>query len=215
MFLVRDARLPNPVVIDLYRLRSSAEHTYDLPLHFRGQLITTDVKYDAATTVQHALGSRAGYQHIWREATATTDSVVRLTWLTGNRYYSAITSAGAGTEVIFGRIGAGDPNFNLIPEPMMIVRHRGADQLFATVIEPHGYFSEPEERSVDARGSLQQVRVLGTSDDASVVEVTGANGLRWTVMVNDGPASATTHHSVTAGGTTYEWTGNYRIAGLR
>ena len=52
MFLVRDARLPYPVVIDLYRLRSSAEHTYDLPLHFRGQLIETNVKYDAATTVQ-------------------------------------------------------------------------------------------------------------------------------------------------------------------
>ncbi|MFL5562078.1 MAG: alginate lyase family protein [Gemmatimonadaceae bacterium] len=215
MFLVRDSRLPHPVVIDLYRLRSSAEHTYDLPLHFRGQLIATSVKYDAATTEQHALGSRAGYQHIWREATARSDSAVRLTWLTGDRYYSAITSAGAATEVVFGRIGAGDPNFNLVPEPMMIVRHRGSDQLFATVIEPHGYFSEPEERSVDARGSLQNVRVIATTGDASVIEVTGANGVRWTVMVNDGPASTTARHAVTAGGRTYEWTGNYMIDGLR
>jgi hypothetical protein len=215
MFLVRDARLPYPVVIDLYRLRSGVEHNYDLPLHFRGQLIATNVKYDAATTVQRALGTRAGYQHIWGEATARTDSAVRLTWLTGNRYYSAITTAGTGTEVIFGRIGAGDPNFNLIPEPMMIVRHRGGDQLFATVIEPHGYFSEPEERSVDARGTLTDVRVIGTTSDASIVEVTGANGLRWTVMVNDGPASATATHTVTAGGRSYSWTGNYMVEGVR
>ena len=215
MFLVRDARLAYPVVVDLYRLRSDSPHTYDLPLHYRGQLIATNVKYDAATTAQQALGSRAGYQHLWREATAKTDSAVRLTWLTGNRYYSAITSAAPGAEVIFGRIGAGDPNFNLTPEPMMIVRHQAADQLFATVIEPHGYFSEKEERSVDARGKLQQVRVIATTADASVVEVTGANGLQWTIMVNDGPASATQHHTVTAGGKTYEWTGNYSVEGLR
>ena len=140
---------------------------------------------------------------------------MRLTWLTGNRYYSAITSAGPGAEVTFGRIGAGDPHFNLIPEPMMIVRRKAADQLFATVIEPHGFFSEKEERSVDARGSLQQVRVIATTADASVIEVTGANGLQWTIIVNDGPASSTQRHRVTAGGKTYEWTGNYAVEGLR
>src|SRR2546423_3426602 len=41
MLLVRDARLPYPVVVDLFRLASTggAPHTYDYPLHFRGQLI--------------------------------------------------------------------------------------------------------------------------------------------------------------------------------
>jgi hypothetical protein len=215
MFLVRDARLPYPVVIELYRLRASSEHSYELPLHFRGQLIATNVKYDAATAEQRTLGTKAGRQHIWVEARGRSDSAVRLTWLTGNRYYTAITNAGAGAEVIFGRIGAGDPNFNLIPEPMMIVRRDASDQLFATVIEPHGYFSEPEERSVDARGKLSDVRTLATTDDASIVEVTGADGLRWTVMVNDGPASPTATHSVTANGKTYTWTGNYKVEGVQ
>ena len=215
MFLIRDARLEHPVVVDLYRLTSSTPHSYDLPLHFRGQLIATNAKYDAATTTQQALGTTAGYQHLWREATAKSDSAVRLTWLTGNRYYSAITSAGPGSEVIFARIGAGDPTFNLVSEPMMIVRRRAANQLFATVIEPHGYFSEKEERSVDARGKLQQVRVIATTADASVIQVSGADGLRWTIMVNDGAASTTQHHVVTVGGKTYEWTGNYAVEGLR
>jgi hypothetical protein len=216
MFLLRDARLEHPVVVDLYRIRSSKEHRYDLPLHYRGQLISTSVRYMPATEAQAALGKQAGYQHIWDEAAGTSnDSTVRLTWLTGNRYYSAMTAGGGVTFVVFGRIGAGDPNFNLIPEPMMIVSRESADQLFATVIEPHGYFSEKEERSVDARGKLQQVRVIATTADASVVEVTGANGLQWTIMVNDGPASATQHHTVTAGGQTYEWTGNYSVEGLR
>jgi hypothetical protein len=59
------------------------------------------------------------------------------------------------------------------------------------------------------------VRVIAATADASVIEVTGANGLQWTIMVNDGPASATQRHAVTAGGKTYEWTGNYAVEGLR
>jgi hypothetical protein len=35
MLLIRDARLDHPVVVDLYRLSSSAIHTYDYPIHFR------------------------------------------------------------------------------------------------------------------------------------------------------------------------------------
>jgi hypothetical protein len=224
MLLVRDARLRYPVVVDLYRLTSTggAPHTYDYPLHFRGQLVTTDVKYTANTTTQEALGTKAGYEHLWDEASATTDSTVRMTWLAGgnagHRYYSITTAGAPGTEVIFARTGAGDPSFNLISEPLMIVRRRatgGGDALFASVIEPHGYFSELEERSADARGAIDGVRVLGSSAEGSVVEVTGKNGLRWTVMVTNGPASATAHHALTFAGRTYEWTGNYAVQGVQ
>lgn len=214
MFLLRDARLPDPVVVDIYRLRSARTHTYDYPLHFLGQLIATNAHYAAHDTVQHALGRAFGYQHIWNEASGTIDSTLQLTWLDGNRFYTATTAAAPGTEVIFGRTGAGDPDFNLRSEPMMIVRRRAADAVFATAIEPHGFFSEPEERSSDADPRLQHVRVLATTDDATVVEVDGTNGLRWIVMVNDGPASATAQHRVSAGGRTYTWTGNYSVQGL-
>jgi len=215
MLLLRDARLPYPVVVDLYRLKSAAQHSYDYPLHFRGQLIATSVKYEAHTARQEAMGTAAGYQHLWNEAQAATDSVVRMTWLDGHRYYSVTTSAAPGTQVLFGRTGAGDPNFNLIQEPLMIVRRRAGDQLFASAIEPHGFFSELEERSADARPALEQVRVVGTSDEASVVEVTGKNGLKWTVMVNNGAASDTARHRVAFGGRTYEWTGNFAVEGLQ
>jgi hypothetical protein len=214
MFLLRDARLANPVVVDLYRLASSAEHTYDYPLHFRGQLITTDAKPAARTTTQSALGAAAGYQHIWNEGAGATDSTLRMTWLDGSRYYTVTTASGSGTQVIFGRTGAGDANFNLISEPLMIVRRRASDQVFASVIEPHGYFSELEERSANARGAIRGVRVLGSSNEGTVVEVVGDGGLRWVVMVSNGPASATAAHRVTANGQTYEWSGNYSVTGV-
>lgn len=215
MLLLRDARVPYPVVVDLYRLASAAEHTYDYPIHFRGQLIATNVKYDAHTADQRALGAKFGYQHIWNEASGTTDGPVQMTWLAGHRYYTVTTAGAPASTVIFGRTGAGDPDFNLIAEPLMIVRRHGGDQLFASVIEPHGYFSELEERSADARGVVQDVRVIGSSDEGSVVEIRGANGLQWTLMVTNGPASTTATHRLTFAGQTYEWTGNWAVRGVR
>jgi hypothetical protein len=214
MLLVRDARLRYPVVVDIYRLTSVTQHTYDYPIHFRGQLISTNVKYRADTARREPLGSRFGYQHIWKEASGTTDEPVRLTWLDGSRYYSLTAAAAPDTEVLFGRIGANDPNFNLIPEPLMVVRRRAGEHLFASVIEPHGYFSEAEERSEQARPRLQEVRVLGHDAEASVVEVKGEGRLRWVIMTTNGPASESARHRVTFGGQAYEWTGNCAVEGV-
>jgi hypothetical protein len=100
-------------------------------------------------------------------------------------------------------------------EPVMIVRRRAADQLFASVIEPHGYFSEPQERSEQARGLLKSVRVIGQNAEASAVEVTGEKGLRWVVLVNNGASSSTASHRVTFDGQTYTWTGNFAVQGLQ
>jgi hypothetical protein len=214
MLLVRDARLPYPVAIDLYRLTSAAPHAYDYPIHFRGQLIATNARYQAARTLE-PLGAKFGYEHLWKEAAGTTDSTVRLTWLDGNRYYTVTTAGAPGTEVLFARTGANDPNFNLIVEPMMLLRRRAGDHVFASVIEPHGFFNEAQERSEQARPKLQQVRVIGSDAQATVAEVTGESGLRWTVMATNGPASRGARHRATFGGRTYEWTGNFAVEGVQ
>ncbi|MDB4879075.1 MAG: Heparinase family protein [Gemmatimonadetes bacterium] len=211
MLLVRDERLPHPVVVDLFRLASGAEHTYDYPIHFRGQMIASNVKYDANVRRLEPLGSRYGYEHIWREAGGRSDGPVQVTWLDGNRYYTLTSSASPATELVFGRTGAHDPHFNLIAEPMVMLRRRAADHVFASVIEPHGYFNEAEERSVQARPRLQRVTVLASSAEGTVAEVTGEAGVRWVVMVASGAASATARHRVG----THEWTGNYFVQGVR
>ncbi len=214
MLLIRDARLPLPVVVDLFRLTSAAPHSYDWPLHFRGQLVAAGVTYDPHVKAQAALGSHDGYQHVWNEATAVTDSTVRITWLDGQRYYSLTMAGASGTQLIFGRTGAGDPEFNLVSEPLVLVRRQAATHLVAAVLEPHGFFSEAEERSEGARPRITDVRVLGDDGDASVVEVLGAGGLRWVVMIANGSPSGTTRHRVVAGGKSYEWTGNYAVEGV-
>ena len=214
MLLVRDARLPYPVVVDLFRLGSSTAHTYDWPLHFRGQLIASNVKYEAATRALVPLGTAFGYEHLWREASGRSDSTVQVTWLDGNRYYSVTSSASPGTELALARTGAGDPNFNLIAEPMLLLRRRASDHLFASVIEPHGFFSEPQERSEQARPRIRDVRVLASTAQGSVVEILGEGGVQWTVMVTNESASATAVHRIEAAGRTWEWTGNIAVRGV-
>jgi hypothetical protein len=215
MFLIQDERLEYPAVVDLYRLNSDREHQYDYPIHYNGQMMTTNLEYEAARSQMSALGKTSGYEYVWQEAQGTTNQPFSFTWLDGSRYYSLITSGTPGSEVLLGRTGANDPNFNLRSEPMVVVRRKAQDHLFASVIQPHGYFNEARELSRNARPSIEQVRVIGHDARASVAEVTGPAGLRWIVMINNGPASETARHSVSFGGQKYEWTGNYAVQGVQ
>jgi hypothetical protein len=214
MLLIRDARLEHPVVVDLFRLSADRERQYDYVLHYNGQIITTNVQYEPATARLEALGAGFGYQHIWREARGTIDGPVSFTWLDGMRYYSLIASETPGTEVFFGRTGANDSSFNLRSEPMILVRRRAADHLFASVIEPHGYFDEARELSRAARPSIHRVRVLAHSAAASVVEIEGANNLRWRVLIANDDAQPDAQHRVRFGEQVYEWRGHYHVAGV-
>lgn len=210
MLLVHDERLSCPVVVDLFRLVSDSMHCYDYPIHHRGQLIAADFDYQACSSEQRPLGTAAGYQHIWRTAAAAVDGPLRLTWLDGNRYYTLLAAGAEPGDLFFGRSGAGDPSFNLVSEPMVILRKQAQKYLFAAVIEPHGWFNEAREQSAAARGRLTAVRVIGHDEAGSVIEVEG-EGLRWRIMVNNGPASETAAHAVTFAGTRYTWTGNYHV----
>ena len=60
---------------------------------------------------------------------------------------------------------------------MFIIRRQAKDHLFATVIEPHGYFNEAREQSDNARGNLLEVKVIGHNNTGSVIEVVGKNDL--------------------------------------
>ena len=211
MLLIRDEALTYPVVVDLFRLTSDEVHQYDYPLHFSGQNITSNLSFETRTELLRPLGEAYGYQHIWQTARATTDSTVRFTWLDGNRYYSVISAPWAATEVLLGRTGANDPDFNLRSDPVLVIRRHAADHLFASVIEPHGYFNEARERSEQARPWITNVRVVGHSDSASVVEVTGQQGLHWRIMISNSSTHTDSPQTVTFDNQSYQWTGSHHV----
>ncbi|GAB4335588.1 MAG: hypothetical protein Kow0037_15690 [Calditrichia bacterium] len=211
MFLLKSEERESPIVVDLFKIKSEEEHSYDYPLHFRGQLMATSFKYNAFTEMLRPLGQNFGYQHIWNEAEARVDSTIRFTWLDGNKYYTWVTATPKNAQVFLGRTGANDPNFNLIQEPLILMRTRGKDILFASVIEPHGYFNEAGEKSVGATGKITSVNIIGSNEQASVVEILDVNGKGWQIIVTHQAADKDARREVTFGDRTFKWTGNYLV----
>jgi hypothetical protein len=214
MLLVRDEAMDHPFVIDLFRLRSDVTHTYDYPIHYTGQPMLTNFEFERQDVLR-PLGDDDGYQHLWLEGRGTTDETVQFTWLDGNRYYTlhsakVLHSAQAPTtDVLFTRIGADDPEFNLRSEPAIILRRADDTHLFASVIEPHGYFNEAAETSRRARPRIENIEVIGHDDVASVVRIESGD-TSWTVVVNNGHSSSL-EREVEFDGRTFSLSGNFSV----
>lgn len=210
--LLSDPKNSKPVVLDIFRIDSDAEHQYDLPFYYVGQFLATNVKYAAHVEQQSAFGTGNGYQHLWLEASGIPRSPVNFSWLQGNRYYTVTAAADSGGMAVdFVRIGAHDPDFNLRREGGVILRARGRDRVFASVIEPHGSWDGNAEFSRDAYGQVQSVRVAGAGPEGTVVVIDWKDGRRWTFMAAHGAASGTAGCRVAGDGRTFDWKGNYSL----
>ena len=206
------AELPEfekPLVIDVYRIEADAEHQYDLPVHHSGQIIRTDFDYNIEKTLK-PLGEDNGYQHLWNVASGKVNGSSLVSWLHDSSYYSLVTSANEGSEVIFARTGANDPDFNLKSEPALILRQSGQNHVFASVLETHGYFNESIEASVGARGLVESVSVVGHNSVGTVVRIQTTSGNTYHYGIsNQAEDVQQATHTVEFAGETYLWEGAF------
>jgi hypothetical protein len=206
MALARLPGLEKPVVLDVFRVESAAEHRYDLPLYYCGQFLWASVKA-APRTQLHPLGAAFGYQHLWLEGEGAASGPVRLSWLAGNRYYSCIAAADSFTRVAFVRIGASDPSGNLRSEPGMILRRSARNHTFAQVIEPHGTFDGVREISRDVWSAVESVSVLRSDGEYTVIAISGRKSVHHVFFVANADAAPARSHAVILGGKRYSWSG--------
>lgn len=206
--LVRDPKLPFPVLIDVLRATSATEHDYDLPFYYQGHFLKTNVPVKVATTERKPLGTAHGYQHLWFEGEGAANGPVQFTWMNGSRYYTVTASADAATKLVLTRIGANDPDFNLRNEAAFMLRTRGANKVFASVLEPHGIWDGTKEFTTGGFPTITSVRVLAATDEGTVVAIDGINGIAWTFMVTNRATDPKAEHRIEADGKTYTWTGN-------
>ena len=207
VLMVELAGFEKPLIVDLFRMISEEEHSYDYPVHYTGQIIRTDFEYQCQSSLS-TVGDDYGYQHLWNLGQGKVENSSLTTWLMGESYYSLISSANENSEFIFARTGANDPDFNLRSEPMFILRQQGANHLFANVYETHGYFNESVEASLDARGQVESVTVLHSDDNASVVSLNLVSGKKVQICVsNIVDVTDKTENSVIVNGETINWQG--------
>ncbi|AYO20297.1 chondroitin lyase [Vibrio owensii] len=215
VFMLNLDELEAPLLLDLYRIEGEGEHQYDYSHQYDGQIVRTNFDYQSFGEL-NTLGDDFGYQHLWKVASGKVQDTALVSWLQNNTYYTWLgTSSSAkqngDNEVIFTRTGANDPSFNLRSEPAFILRSKGESTLFASVLETHGYFNEEFEQSVNARGQVKDIRVVGYNAVGSIVEITTEKSLVTVMISNVLGADDQTPHQVELNGKTYSWDGFYSL----
>ena len=215
VFMLNLDELEAPLLLDLYRIEGEDEHQYDYSHQYDGQIVRTNFDYQSFGELS-TLGDDFGYQHLWKVASGKVQDMALVSWLQNSTYYTWLgTSSSAkqngDNEVIFTRTGANDPSFNLRSEPAFILRSKGESTLFASVLETHGYFNEEFEQSVNARGQVKDIRVVGYNAVGSIVEITTEKSLVTVMISNVLGADDQTPHQVEMNGKTYSWNGFYSL----
>lgn len=164
-------------IIDLFDVKSETFHQYDLPLHYKGQLIDTNFALGTNTKSLSALGNNHGYQHLWLKAQAKPSAgIARVTWLnTNGRFYSQSMLIDGNTEMLFTQIGANDPHFNLRNENAYITRTRSKNHSFVSVFEPHGEYNPSKEFTHGALTSVKNI-TRKSEGDIQIITLELTNG---------------------------------------
>lgn len=156
-------------IIDIMRGIGSAEHTFDLPVHFKGQLIETSFGMTHETTKLEPLGDANGYQHLWkRSQSAPLEGLEEASWLLGDQFYTLSFAADQNLTTYFAELGANDPNYNLRREQALIMRAEGEDATFVSVYERHGRYDSDNEVTVFDGSSVNDIDISHNSGIASV-----------------------------------------------
>lgn len=209
--MIEDAAFSGPIIVDLVEGHAEGTHSYDLPFHYNGHLIDTNFELQADPLSRSPLGTKNGYQYLWKVAEADpVDGLSQVTWLLDKKFYSVTSSVPAGTKIVFTQIGANDPNFNLKPEPGFMLRTRKSDGVsFASVIEPHGDYNPTAEYTI---GSHSQVKSVSHYESGAaefiLIETKDGNTVGLGLGAEDNPDGT---HSVDVEGKTMSWTGPYKL----
>ena len=200
-----------PITIDIFRALSATAHQYDLPFNYLGTVISTNFKYQSFNTNMTTLGTKNGYEFLWKEAEANLPApLAQFTFLNDRSFYTISSAIKDTAKVYFTRTGANDPNFNLRRDPSYILRSNGTNKTFINVIEIHGNYSAEAEVAGAAYSSVSAVTTLQDDENYTAIEVTVANKKLFIVQANKN-FDSNANHTLKINGTDIKWTGPYQV----
>jgi hypothetical protein len=212
MVMIKDEGFEKPFVLDILKVSSDSENQYDLPFYYMGQVVSTNFDYDSPPQLS-VLGEENGYQHLHLEGTGGPSSDnTRFTWMANGMFYTLTSATQKSDELLFTRLGANDPEFNLRRGSAFMFRRKdAASTTFASVLEPHGSYSPVSEIAVNADSNIAVLRVAHDADDYTAVSIQDLAGQISLFIVSNENASASARHELKVDGKTYRWTGPYRF----
>ncbi|MDH3989117.1 MAG: heparinase II/III family protein [Gammaproteobacteria bacterium] len=215
MAIIKKSNFEKTFVLDILNILSDTENQYDLPFHFMGHVMQANFDYESPASLE-PLGNANGYQHLFVEGRghpATNNA--KLSWLEYDRFYTLTSATQESDELLFTRLGANDPEFNLRRDPGFMIRRKGiGNTVFVSAIESHGGYSPVSELAVNSNSLISSIEILLNDDRYTVVSVADVQGSTLLFFLARKDASSSSHHKVWIAGQPYKWTGPYNIVGL-
>ena len=210
MIVLNLPHFQNPVLLDIFDVRSNTKHQYDLPYYYNGQFLATNFKYDTPKILE-PLGTKNGYQHLWKEGTTSVnDTKAQFTWMNNNQFYSLTTATSKSDEIILARTGANDPEFNLRRDPTFIIRRKDTQNTtFLTAIETHGSYSYVTESAKNAYSNIDKLEIVYQDAIYIGVKITDKKGVETLFIFNSKNNDASQKNEITINNKVYNWTGTY------
>ena len=212
MAIIKPEKFATALVVDIMKVESKSNNQYDLPFYFMGQVLKTNYAYEHPATLL-PLGDSNGYQHLYLEGKGKPLSdTTQLNWLVKGKFYTMTSATAADDDLLFTRVGANDPEFNLRRDAAFILRRKDIDNtLFASVIEPHGRYSPISELSMNPNSNISEFKVLHDSKDYTAVRIEDNNGQESILFIVNRNISADKRHHLKINGQKYSWQGPYNL----
>jgi oligo-alginate lyase len=200
----------NPFVIDIIKIDSKEKNQYDLPYYYFGQIISTNFEVFKPNELK-PLGTKNGYQHLWNEGYGMpTSDGMQFTWLSNKNFYTITSATESKDEILFAKIGANDPAFNLRNDPTIILRKKNIkNTVFASIIEPHGTYNPVTETAKDAYSFYKSIKVESSNEKYTLVSIISKEGDHKLLIIANNDNSNKTKHNLIIDTKTISWIGPY------
>ncbi len=211
MALIKEDNFENPYLLDIIKVKSNTENQYDLPYYYLGQMMSTNFKYNTPKTLE-PLGTKNGYQHLWKEGEGTqADGNAKVSWFNNERFYTLSSIVANGDKLIFARIGANDPNFNLRNDPGFIIRKNNCkDAYFVTTIESHGHYDPVGETATNSNSNIKKLEIIYQDEKYIAIKIESIKGGNTTFIFSFEDANKNSKHQITIENKEYKWVGPYQ-----
>jgi hypothetical protein len=215
MAMIKNESFEKPFVLDILRITADEKNQYDLPFHFMGQLMQVNFEYESPSSL-NTLGSKNGYQHLWLEGKGKPSSNnTKVSWLGNSHFYTLTSATDPSDELLFTRLGANDPDFNLRRDAAFIIRRKNTQNtVFASVLEPHGNYSPVSEFAVNSNSHIAKLEVVHDEENYTAVQIEGLQGDKQLFILTNNDASTSKEHQLTVNDKDYRWTGPYHYSNL-
>jgi len=210
MAVIKGRDFEKPFVLDIMKVSSSAKNQYDLPYYFMGQVLKVNFAYDSPSRLS-ALGKKNGYQHLYLEAKGKPSfDDTKFSWLGNGKFYTLTSATNRSDELLFSRLGANDPEFNLRRDAALLIRRKNAgNTVFASVIESHGSYSPVSELSVNSNSYISALEVVYDDDNYTAVSIEDVKGNVQLFIISNKDQSRSSRHHLRINNEDYRWSGLY------